>query len=176
MTESVLVTYATRYGSTRDVAERVGTTLRDRGLSVEVRSVDSVSDLTPYGAVVLGAPYFLGKMLKDATRFLERQRSALEAMPVALFALGPVTPDEDLDEVRGQLDKTLAKLGWLRPVATEMFGGKYDPTVLRGLDKLITKPPASPMHGLGAHDYRDWEAIERWATSLPLTVAQVASA
>jgi len=171
MTDSVLVAYATRYGSTREVAERVGATLRDRGLSVDVRSAKSVSDLSPYTAVVLGAPYFLGKMLKEATAFLERQRSALEAMPVALFALGPVTPDDDLDGVRGQLDKTLAKLGWLKPVATEMFGGKYDPAVLRGLDKLITKPPASPMHGLSAHDYRDWDAIERWATSLRFAAA-----
>lgn len=114
-------------------------------------------------------------MLKEATGFLERYRATLEALPVALFALGPVTPGDDLDEVRTQLDKTLAKLGWLKPVATEMFGGKFDPAVLRGLDKLITKPKASPMHGLSAHDYRDWDAIERWATSLCLAagVAEV---
>jgi hypothetical protein len=38
----------------------------------------------------------------------------------------------------------------------------------RGVDKLVAKPKASPLHGLGAHDDRDWDAIERWAESLGL--------
>ena len=44
-----------------------------------------------------------------------------------------------------------------------MFVGKYDPTKLRFADRLVTKPPASPLHGLDAHDDRDWEAIGAWA-------------
>jgi menaquinone-dependent protoporphyrinogen oxidase len=164
--DTVLVTYATRYGSTREVAERVGATLRDSGLSVEVQPVERVSDFSHYTAVVLGTPYYFGKMLKATSAFLERHRGALEALPVALFALGPATAADDLAEARGQVDKTLAELGWLKPVATEMFVGKYDPAVLHGLDKLVTKLKASPMHGLGAHDDRDWDAIEGWARSL----------
>lgn len=168
MADAVLVAYATRYGSTREVAERVAVTLRERGLIVDVRSAQSVGDLSGYAAVVLGAPYYLGKMLKDATTFLERHRAALERMPVALFALGPITPDDDLDKIRSQLERTLASRGWLQPLATEMFGGRYDPAVLRGLDKLITKPKASPMHALAAQDYRNWDAIDHWAASLRL--------
>lgn len=169
MVDSVLVAYATRYGSTREVAERVGATLRDRGSSVDVQPAESVSNLSGYTSVVLGAPYYMGKMLKEATAFLERHRADLETLPVALFALGPATAADDLDEARGQLDKTLAKYGWLKPVTAEMFVGKYDPAVLRILDRLITKPKASPLHGLAAHDDRDWKAIEQWATSLGYT-------
>ncbi len=156
------------YGSTREVAERVGATLRARGASVDIAPAASVTDLRGYSAVVLGAPYYIGKMLKEATAFLERHRAALERMPVALFALGPVRATDDMDEDRKQLDKTLEKMDWLKPVATEMFVGKFDPAALRGLDKLVTKPKASPLHGLGAHDDRDWGAIERWAESLSL--------
>ena len=168
MSSSILVAYATRYGSTREVAERVGAKLRARGADVDVAPAASVTDLSGYSAVVLGAPYYIGKMLKEATAFLERHRAALETMPVALFALGPVRATDDMDEDRKQLDKTLEKMDWLEPVATEMFVGKYDPSVLRGLDKLVAKPKASPLHGLGVQDDRDWDAIEGWAESIDL--------
>lgn len=168
MSASILVAYATKYGSTQEVAERVGATLRARGANVDVAPAASVTDLSGYSAVVLGAPYYIGKMLKEATAFLERHRAALEKMPVALFALGPVRATDDMDEDRKQLEKTLEKMEWFKPVATEMFVGKYDPSVLRGLDKLVAKPKASPLHGLGAHDDRDWAAIEGWAESLSI--------
>lgn len=174
MSSGILVAYATRYGSTREVAERVGATLRAEGLAVDVAPAAGVTDLSGYSAVVLGAPYYINKMLKEATAFLERHRAALETMPVALFALGPVRASDDMAEARKQLDGTLAKLEWLKPVATEMFVGKYDPAVLRGLDKLVTKPKASPLHGLAAHDDRDWDAIESWASSLHLTAVDAA--
>ena len=164
--DTVLVTYATRYGSTREVAERVGATLRDCGQAVEVQPVESLSDCSGYTAVVLGTPFYFGKMLKATTAFLERHRGALEVMPLALFALGPATAADNLDGARGQIEATLAKLSWLKPVATEMFVGKFDPAVLRGIDKLVTKLKASPLYGLGAHDDRDWGAIEGWTRSL----------
>ncbi|MBN1319933.1 MAG: flavodoxin domain-containing protein, partial [Thermoleophilia bacterium] len=155
-----------RYGSTREVADRVGATLRDGGLTVDVQPVENVRDLSQYAGVVLGTAYYFGKMLKTGAAFLERHRGALENMPVAFFALGPTTAADDLAEARGQMDRTLAELGWLEPVAKEMFVGKYDPAVLHGLDKLVTKLKASPLYGLGAHDDRDWDAIENWAMAV----------
>ncbi|MBN1629076.1 MAG: flavodoxin domain-containing protein [Thermoleophilia bacterium] len=166
----MLVTYATRYGSTREVADRVGATLRADGLTVDVLPVESVRDLSGYSAVILGAPYYFGKMLKTGVAFLERHRGALEALPMALFALGPISADEDLAAARGQMDKTLAELNRLKPVATEMFVGKYDPAVLHGLDKLVTKLKASPLHGVTAHDDRDWQAVDGWARSVGATI------
>lgn len=171
MTNKLLVAYATRYGSTREVAEHVAATLRGQGSAVEVAPAASVRDLGDYDAVVLGAPYYYGKMIKDGAAFLERHRAALESMPVALFALGPTSASDDLDTARAQLDQTLAKLGALKPQAAEMFVGRFDPAVLRGLDKLVTKLKASPLRGLGPHDDRDWGAIEAWACSLRLVPA-----
>ena len=160
---SILVAYATRYGSTGEVADAVAERLSARGLAVDVKLVKEARGLDGYDAVVLGAPFYLGSMLKEARTFLERQRAALEGKPVALFALGPTSATDDLDEARRQLDKALQKLPWLQPVAAEMFVGKYDPAKLHFADRLVTMPPASPLHGLEAHDDRDWEAIGAWA-------------
>jgi menaquinone-dependent protoporphyrinogen oxidase len=174
----ILVAYATRYGSTREVAEAVGATLREQGLTVDVKPVNAVMDLGGYDGVVLGTPFYIGSMLKDAAAFLERHRAALQILPVALLALGPTRASDDMTEARKQLDGALAKLEWLEPVAAEMFVGKYDPAHLRLLDRLIALPPASPLHGVGAHDERNWEAIRSWAIGLPaaLGLAEAASA
>ena len=66
---------------------------------------------------------------KDALSFLSRHRQALLQLPVAVFALGPVHDPHDAQEwqdSRAQLDKELAKSPWFKPVAVEMFGGRFD--------------------------------------------------
>jgi len=167
MGDKVLVAYATRYGSTREVAEAAAALLRGHGVDADVLSVKDVTALDGYAGVVLAAPFYIGSMLRDATAFLERHRAALEVVPVALLTLGPLRASDDMTEARKQLDGALTKLEWLRPVAADMFVGKYDPARLRLLDKLITLPPASPLHCVGAHDERDWDAIRAWADGLP---------
>lgn len=61
----------------------------------------------------------------------------------------------------------MAKTSWLTPVAMQVFVGTYDPAKLRFLDKAIAALPASPLHGVGPHDERDWAAISAWADGLP---------
>ncbi len=169
MANSVLVTYATRYGSTQEVAERVAVTLRESGLDVDLQPAKQVRSLEEYRAVVLGAPLYIGSFLKDAQNFLSQHQAALEERPVALFALGPTRDDENAwREVREQLDEMLEeKYPWLDPVAVELFGGKYDPAKLGFLHKLMAILPASPLHGMPASDVRDWNAIRAWAGSIP---------
>jgi menaquinone-dependent protoporphyrinogen oxidase len=163
MNGKLLVAYATRYGSTAEVAEAVGTRLRERGFDVGVKPVKQAPSLDGYDAVVFGTPFYLGAMLKEGRAWLESQRAALETRPNAIFAFGPTSAADDLAETAKQLDKTLAELPWLSPVAARMFVGAYDPTKLRFADRLLTKLPASPLHGLAAHDDRDWDAIGEWA-------------
>jgi len=169
MSTSVLVGYATSYGSTQEVAEAVAAALREGGLAVDIQPMRKVRALTGYRAVVLGAPLFMYRWHKDAHHFLSRFREALTERPVAVFALGPVHQPHDEQEwqdSRLQLDKELAKFPWFKPVALEMFGGKFDPALLRfPLNKLAGPAPAS--------DIRDWKAIRLWASSL---VAQLESA
>jgi menaquinone-dependent protoporphyrinogen oxidase len=167
MSDSILVAYATRYGSTQQVAEQVAATLRECGLEVDLEPVRQVRRLEGYRAVVLGAPLYIGHWLKDARRFLARHREALMERPVAIFTLGPTRADEqEWQGVRAQLDQELAKFPWLAPVAVELFGGKYDPAKLRFPDSLLASLPASPLHQMPASDLRDWTAIRAWASSL----------
>lgn len=81
---------------------------------------------------------------------------------MAVFALGPVHDPHDEKEweaSRSQLDKEIAKQPWFKPIALEMFGGKYDPAKLGfPLNTMAGKEPAS--------DIRDWTTIRTWARNL----------
>jgi menaquinone-dependent protoporphyrinogen oxidase len=81
---------------------------------------------------------------------------------VAVFALGPFHDvEEEWERVRGQLKKALAKFPWLKPVDIEIFGGKFDPALLRFPWNLL---PALRM--MPPSDIRDWTAIRTWASNL----------
>jgi len=168
MPASVLVAYATRYGSTQEVAEAVAETLRERGLGVSVQPMQEVRTLQGYSAVVLGTALYMFRLHKDAHRFLTRHREALSKRPVAIFAMGPINNDEkEWQGVRAQLDKELAMFPWFTPVAQEIFGGKFDPAKLRFPYNLVPY-----LKRLPASDIRDWNAIRAWASTVAEKLAR----
>jgi menaquinone-dependent protoporphyrinogen oxidase len=162
MSASILVAYATRYGSTQEVAEAVAATLRERGLAVDIQPMRNVRTLDQYRAIVLGAPLYLFHWHTDALHFLARHREALMQRPVAIFALGPFHAEEkEFQGAREQLDKELAKFPWLTPQAITIFGGKFDPQKLTFPYNLL---PA--LKNMPESSVRDWTAIRTWANEL----------
>ena len=162
MPASILVGYATRNGSTQEVAETIAESLRKDGREVDIQPMRRVQTLAGYRMLVLGAPLYMFHWHKDALAFLSRHQEALKGLPVAVFALGPFHDEEkEWQEVRAQLDKELAKFPWFAPVAHEVFGGKFDPAKLRFPLNLL---PA--MKKIPASDVRDWAAIRAWASDL----------
>ena len=164
MSTSILVTYASSYGSTQEVAEFVAATLRTQGVEVDLRPIREVRALAGYRAVVLGAPFYMFHWHTDARRFLARfQRELTNGLPIAIFAGGPIEDStEQWQDRRSDLDKELAKFPWLTPVSVQLIGGKFDPAKLRFPYNLI---PA--MRNMPASDLRDWATIRAWAGSLP---------
>lgn len=162
MSASLLVGYATRYNSTKEVADAIAAALCENGFTVDIQPLREVRTLAGYDAVVAGAPLYMFRWHKDALRFLSRHRKALIERPVAVFALGPTHDPYDKKEwqdSRTQINTALAKFPWLKPIALEMFGGRYDPAVLRFPIKMfIGDEPAS--------DLRDWAVIRDWANQL----------
>jgi menaquinone-dependent protoporphyrinogen oxidase len=157
-TKSILLTYATRYGSTQEVAEAIAAILRGAGLNVDLQPMQEVKTLDSYDAVVLGAAIYNAKWNADAHQFLSQHQEALRQRPVAVFALGPLsTSDAAMVRSRRQLDKELERYPWLKPVTVGMFVGKYDPAK-PGLGFFERLMPAS--------DHRDWNAIRAWANAL----------
>jgi menaquinone-dependent protoporphyrinogen oxidase len=163
---SVLLAYATRFGSTQEVAEAVAASLREAGLKVDLRLMREVESLDQYEAVVLGAAIYNTKWHAEAHQFLARHQAALTQRPVAIFTLGPISSSANAKRnSRRQLDKELTKYPWLKPAVVEIFAGKYD-----------SKKPGMGFFErlLPARDYRDWAAIRAWANALPAQLEHTA--
>ena len=71
METRVLVVYATKYGATAGIAEKIGQVLQEAGLSVDVQPADQAGDPTAYQAVVLGSAVYVGRWRKEAARYLK---------------------------------------------------------------------------------------------------------
>ena len=127
---ATLVAYATKHGSTREVAQALANVLRERDLEVVVETARDARDLGPYDVVVLGASLYRGRWHRDAAGFLKRHCEALANRDVAIFALGPRTDacDGGWPRCREQLESALNKAAWLSPVSVALFGGADPPT------------------------------------------------
>src|SRR5512133_996832 len=87
----VLVAYASKYGSTRGIAERIAERLRVAGQQAEARPVqEGIDDLGGYDAFVIGSAVFAGHWMAEATAFVRRHRAVLADRPTWLFSSGPI--------------------------------------------------------------------------------------
>lgn len=157
--KSVLLAYASRFGSTQEVAGAIAAVLRETGLKVDLRPMAEVRTLATYDAVVVGAAIYNTKWNVVAHQFVSQYQAALTGLPVAIFTLGPLSASEAAKRnSRRQLDNELTKYPWLKPVAVEIFAGKYDPSKpgMGFFDRFVP-----------ARDVRNWDAIRAWANDLP---------
>jgi menaquinone-dependent protoporphyrinogen oxidase len=148
----ILVAYATRHGSTQEVAETVADTLRAHGADVQLQAARDVRHpARRWDLVVVGAPLYSGRWHRDAHRFLRRHRKELGTVPVAVFGMGPRESDPQAwQRSRQQLDRALAKHDQVNPVAVTVLGG-VDP----------------PKRSRQRRDLRNWDRIEAWTMTLP---------
>jgi menaquinone-dependent protoporphyrinogen oxidase len=149
----VLVAFASKHGSTREVAEALARELRDLGHDVDCESAASVRTLDGYDGVVLGGAIYFGRWHKDAVHFCKLHRSALATRPWSVFGMGPQTLEQQaVASSRAELDAALAEVPGAVPDLMAIFGGVVDPARLR-----------FPFSHMPACDARDWDAIRAWA-------------
>ena len=163
MSNKILITYATKYGSTGEVADKIGEVLTKAGFAVEVLPVDQVATLSKYGAVVFGSAVYAGQWRKEAVKFLEDNRATFAEMPFWIFSSGPTGSGDPVQLTKGWLfpDAQKAVVESIQPRAVAVFHGWLDFDKLNLGEKLIVRGVRAPMG-----DYRDWDAIVAWAREI----------
>ena len=163
MDKQVLVAYATKYGATAEIAEKIGEVLRQAGLPTDVLPVDRVGDLSTYKAVVLGSGVYIGQWRKEAVKFLKANETILAEQLVWLFSSGPTGEGDPVELAQGwQFPGKLQPIAdRIRPHDIAVFHGAVDVGKLNLIEKWMLKNVKAPIG-----DFRDWEAITSWATAI----------
>ncbi|HEY7596117.1 MAG TPA: flavodoxin domain-containing protein [Actinophytocola sp.] len=152
----VLVTYASKMGSTKEIAEAIGGRLLERGFATDVSSAEAVGSIDGYDAVVVGSAVYATRWRREATRFVRRFRQQLAARKVWLFESGWVGTRPSTLVASPGARRRASRLGAPAPA---VFGGRLDPDLATGpLDRALA-------NGLSG-DARDWDEIRSWSDSV----------
>jgi menaquinone-dependent protoporphyrinogen oxidase len=158
MTMLVLVAFASKYGSTREVAEAIAAEI-GRAHEVSVLDASDVRSLDGIDAVVLGSAIYGGHWLESARKLVEDRCKELAARPLWLFSVGPIGDPPKPDEAGP--DGISETLYATRARGHQVFAGKLDYAKLRRLERLMVKALHAP-----EGDFRDWESISAWARGI----------
>ena len=163
MDGQVLVAYATKYGATAEIAEKIGEVLRQAGLTTDVLPADRISDLAPYKAVVLGSAVYIGRWRKEAVKFLQANEKMLAERLVWLFSSGPTGEGDAVELLKGWRfpDAQQPIADRIQPRDLVVFHGAVKMKELNFIKKSMIKNVKAPVG-----DFRDWEAITAWATAI----------
>jgi menaquinone-dependent protoporphyrinogen oxidase len=165
-----IVVYASKYGSTKGIAEFIAEKLQQRGILAEVRDVEAVHDLGGFDTVVIGSAVYMGHWMKQATEFVRRNRSVLAGRPVWLFSSGPLGT-----ETKDAQGRELIVVAEPKEIAEfreainlrdhRVFFGAFDRKKLGFKDQMVAKMPAARAL-FPEGDFRNWKDIEAWASSI----------
>jgi menaquinone-dependent protoporphyrinogen oxidase len=166
MATRVLVAYASKAGSTAEVADAIARRLAGAGLAVDVRRARNVRSVDGYAAVIVGSAIRAGRWLSEASGFARNHREALAARKTAFFTLC-MTLQQDTPEHREKVAAYLEPVrAILEPDEIEFFAGKMDYRKLALAPRLIVKRMKVP-----EGDFRNWHAIGAWADALGNEIA-----
>ncbi|MGH3341994.1 MAG: flavodoxin domain-containing protein [Carbonactinosporaceae bacterium] len=165
--QRVLVAYATKHGSTAEIAAAVADTVMASGLNAEVRPASDIRDVEGYSAVILGSPVYMTRWRREALVFGRRHHSSLCERPVWLFSSGPLDDSalrEDIPAPRAvaRLARQLGARGHVT------FGGCLTADARGFLERRLVQTGR-------AGDFRDFEQIRAWARKVAAELQRPAS-
>lgn len=164
MDRKVLVTYASKYGATQEIAEKIADVLRLAGLQVDIFPVNGVRGMSAYQAVILGSGVYIGKWNKEAAAFLQANEKELANRPVWLFSSGPTGVGDAVKLVDGwRLPTDLQQVAdRIHPRDIAVFHGYINENKINFIEKFAIKSLVKKPFG----DFRDWNAIVTWANAV----------
>ena len=163
METRVLVAYASKHGMTAEIAGKIGDTLRQSGLQVDVLPVKNVKDLAQYKAVVLGSAVYIAMWRKEFVKFLQENEKLLSGLPVWIFSSGPMGEGDPAELLHGwrlpEAQRSLIES--IKPRDVALFHGAINIKKMNIFEKWVLKSVKAP-----TGDFRDWNAINKWAAGI----------
>ncbi len=159
--KKVLVTYASKYGSTGGVADAIRKELCSKDVTTDMALISNAGNIGSYQGVVIGSAIYMGKWMSEAVDFVKKNKDTLRQMPVAYFLVCMTLArptEENRAKVLSYMDPILKAVPEIKPVGIGTFAGALDYNNLSWLNKKILKSKGTP-----EGDFRDWNSIRAWA-------------
>ena len=161
MDKKYLVTYATKLGSTTEIARVIGKTISQKGIMVDVTPIQNVTTISNYAKIIIGSAVRMGSWLPEAMNFVKKQQNHLKNIPTAIFTVHILNQGDDPESEKERLAYTIPIREIVAPKTEAFFPGKIDSAELSFLERLLFKAVKSP-----SGDFRNWEEIQDWAKHL----------
>ncbi|MEW1734513.1 flavodoxin domain-containing protein [Nocardia beijingensis] len=161
----IAVVYATAQGSTRDIAEFIGTELSSRDAIVELADIDHAPELSNFDTIVLGSAVHNMKLLPSVTDYVHAHRDELVEKDVWLFSVG-LAP-----ALRGPISRRLGRLvpkkiaglrDSVRAHDYRAFAGRYDSDGISLRTRVLYRLLGKGRYG----DLRDWATVRSWTDTI----------
>ncbi len=165
----ILVTYATKYGATQGIAEKIGAVLKEKGLEVDVFNVKQVKTIEPYQAVVFGSAAYIMQWRREAVTFVRKHQKELSSKAVWIFSSGPMEDGNPVEALKG----------WLYPKSLKEIIENIQPKDITIFHGMLQKEKLNTIHRwmmekfpVEKSDYRDWDMIQTWAETIAESLAE----
>lgn len=112
---NVLILYANQQGQTQTIADFIADALKDEGHSAMVSSIEVLTQLNNFDAVILGASIYRGRYPKGLKKYIQDHKKQLKLLPSAFFSVCPKyskTDEIQQQQAQTHLDKLLAETNW----------------------------------------------------------------
>jgi menaquinone-dependent protoporphyrinogen oxidase len=155
----VLVAYASKHGSTAEIAEAIGDELRRANHAVDVTPAQAVMTVAAYDAVIIGSAVYRRRWRREGRRLLSRELGVLRGRALWIFSSGDIGANPDADWVEPSGVLALADRAGARGHA--VFGGRVPLAPRNPLERLVVRnTPAA------TRDRRNFAAIRAWAAAI----------
>jgi menaquinone-dependent protoporphyrinogen oxidase len=172
MSPKILVTYASRLGSTVGVAEAIASTLAESGMAVDILPIPDVRDLSPYQAVVIGSAIRDRQWLPEAVQFVQNHQRILAQKPCAIFAVCMTLAMKNTQYHAAVKDWLAPVSRLVKPVSEGYFAGVLNIGKIPSLGDRLKFRISVALGVWSEGDHRDWNAIRAWAESLAHLLAE----
>lgn len=154
----VLVTAASRHGSTAEIARIIGGILQDSGIETDILEPDGVMSLAGYDCVVIGSGIYMARWLEPARQLIERCAGDFAGRCVWLFSSGPLgeSPTSDGDTVDASAMRAATAA-----IDYHVFPGRLVKSELGFAEKVVVAGVRAPFG-----DFRPWDDVALWTRGI----------
>ena len=158
MSGKILIAYATKWGTTEEIAGEIAAAFRASGAACDAKPLHEVESLDGYSAVVLGAPIYYGHLLAGVELFRRRHEAELAKVPRALFVVSLTMARPSKAVVDKLIQQTKRFVEKLKPGDVGLFAGALRYKDLGFFTRMLVK-----LMGIREGDFRNHDVIRKWA-------------